>query len=546
MPRPEKKQVVRLISLTLSERDLSIALVMLKECALRNPEVSRHYDIHLHQWQKRYGNLGAPGTVDGLPLDELVDALDPEHTDVVGCSMYVWNHAFMLEVSRRLKARNPRLTVLFGGIQATGYGSRLLEENPWIDYVLKGEAELTFPQFLQARLDGDVAQVPNLCHRHEDGVCTNTPTDPRAARRSLCVSSIEDLPLPFENRDYLDFLDNVDAPVTAQFETERGCPLSCAFCSWGNGQVVRRRRREDVERGLATLLDHPNVRAVYLVDANPFLDNDKGLWLTDFLLQHNRAGKPVYFELNPEYIRDPRVIDNLARLQGDEMAFGLQSTSEQTLKRCRRRFNREQYARNVQRLRALNAEANIKFSLILGLPGDTYESFLDSLEFAIGLTPSDVYVHDLLVLPGSAMYADPTSFGLQIEPHPPHRVTHNETFPQEDYQRAKRLGFYVKLMHKFPEVRDVMRGLHARTGSSHVSLYGEFADLLEDHGLEGTPGRFVASVPTSEFDYWTDRFLSCPDRRQQVWALLSAFRQNAEPAASAPSPGADNRAHNAA
>ena len=94
----------------------------------------------------------------------------------------------------------------------------------------------------------------------------------------------------------------------------------------------------------------------------------------------NKSGKPIFFELNPEYIRDERVIENLGKLQGDELAFGLQSTSDVTLKKIKRRFNRDVYEKNVMRLRFLNPNANIKFSLILGLPGDNYDSFVNSLE----------------------------------------------------------------------------------------------------------------------------------------------------------------------
>ena len=60
----------------------------------------------------------------------------------------------------------------------------------------------------------------------------------------------------------------------------------------------------------------------------------------------------------------------------------------------------------------MNPDANIKFSLIVGLPGDNFESFCKSLEFVISLNPTDIYVHDLLVLPGSEMYENPEKFNL--------------------------------------------------------------------------------------------------------------------------------------
>ena len=70
---------------------------------MSDPAVASAYDVHLHQWTKDYANRDAPGTVDGLVIDDIVDSLDPENTDVFGFSMYVWNHDFMLTVAERLK-----------------------------------------------------------------------------------------------------------------------------------------------------------------------------------------------------------------------------------------------------------------------------------------------------------------------------------------------------------------------------------------------------------------------------------------------------------
>jgi len=516
------KRTVRLLSLNINDRDLSIALVMLKQVALRDADVAANYDIHIHQWQKDFARMGEAGTVDGLDLDRVVDSLSPESTDVFGFSTYTWNHHFMVAVARRVKERNPDAVLLFGGAQAGGYGARWLEDHPFADYVIKGEAEFAFRTFLKGLLVGDVSDTPNLFWRDEQGVRTRVPAEWRAAKKQSYLPSIEALPFAHHSKEYRDYLDNLDHQVTAQFETERGCPLQCAFCSWGTGLPIRRRSREDVEEGLLYLLNHPNVRAVYVVDANPFINQEKGLWLSEFVLHRNKSGKPVFFELNPEYVRDPRVIENLGRLNGDELAFGLQSTSDITLKKIRRKFHRETYKRNVSRLRELNPRANIKFSLILGLPADTYATFTQSLDFVISMVPNDIYVHDLLVLPGSAMYNDPESFGVVIDREPPHRLVSNETFPAADYDRAKHLGFATKVLHNDTLVRDSLLALQTDMGGRHVDLYASFVDFLEANGVDFFAGRPVGEVSSEEFDFLTKSFHASP-RRAEVRALLVRF-----------------------
>ncbi len=522
-------KIVRLLATNINPRDLSIGLVMLKDFALQSPTVAERYEISLHQWTKDFDNLDAPGTVDGLDLEAIVDSLRPEETDVFGFSMYVWNHDFMLAVARALKARNPEAVMLFGGSQSSGYGARLLEECDFVDYVIKGEGEVAFRDLLCGLLEGDTSGVANLFYRDGDAVASNLPKEARLAKKATYLPSIVDLPMAHRSPEYRAYLDNLEAPVTAQFETERGCPLSCAFCSWGTRLPIRRRHQADVEEGLTYLLNHPKVRAVYVVDANPFIKDEKGLWLTEFLLAHNKTGKPVFFELNPEYIRDERVIENLGKLQSDELAFGLQSTSELTLRRIKRRFHRDVYERNVKRLRFLNPNANIKFSLILGLPGDTYESFRASLDFAVGMLPADIYVHDLLVLPGSEMYDDPGQFDVEIDRDPPHRLVHNAGFPWPEIDRAKTLGFYVKLLHKLRWLRDVCHELHQRTEGRLIDLYADLVDHLLDHGIDALDGRDIHDVSSEQFDFLTTRFVEDPQRVARVESLFLAFCAERKP-----------------
>jgi radical SAM superfamily enzyme YgiQ (UPF0313 family) len=519
----QKKQAVRLLALNLNERDLSIGLVGLRQYAELDETVRSNYDFHLHQWNKDYANKGKPGTVDGLDISKLVDSLDPENTAVFGFSTYIWNMDFMLAVATEVKRRNPEAVTVFGGSQAGGYGARFLEEYPCADFVISGEAEHSFRRFLLSLLDGDLNGVDNLYYRDGDAVKKNVPDDHRAAKQQSYLDRIDDLPYAFRDPEYRAFLDELDYQVTAQFETERGCPLSCAFCSWGTRLPIRRRDQSDVEEGLTYLLNHPNVRAVYIVDANPFIKNEKGLWLTDYLVNKNKTGKPVFFELNPEYVKDPQVIENLGKLAGDELAFGLQSTSDHTLKIIKRKFNRDIYERNVRRLTELNPDANIKFSLILGLPGDTLDTFLNSLDFVISMSPKDVYVHDLLVLPGSEMYGDPESFGLEVTHKPPHRLIRNKTFLPDAYDRAKFIGYYVKLLHKFKWLKKAMLALREQVGGRSVDLYARLADTMEAEGLHGVEGRQVRESSTEEFDFLTNQFVENAAKSAALEDLFERF-----------------------
>lgn len=238
----------------------------------------------------------------------------------------------------------------------------------------------------------------------------------------------------------------------------------------------------------------------------------------------NRTGKPIFFEVNPEYIRNPEVIENLGRLQGDELAFGLQSTDPDTLRTIQRKFHRDVYERNVRRLRELNPKANFKFSLIVGLPGDTLDKFLGSLDFVISLRPADVYVHDLLVLPGSEIFEDPERFGIAYDESPPHGLLSHATFSEAERRQAKRLGFWVKVLHNLPDVSSALHDLAVRQGRRFVDTYADFAAWLGDAGVEPMDGRRADEVSSEQFDPWRDRFLADEARVEAVRQVLADFK----------------------
>ncbi|PIN81647.1 hypothetical protein COV11_01465 [Candidatus Woesearchaeota archaeon CG10_big_fil_rev_8_21_14_0_10_30_7] len=533
MQKKSDKKSVKLISLNINPRDLSIAIVGLRQTAYLDQTIKENFDISLHQWNKNYDNFNKQGTVDGLNLDDIVSQLDPENTDVFGFSTYIWNQEFMTNLCAKLKKKNPDAKMLFGGSQAGGYGEKFLEYCDSADFVIRGEAEKSFTQFLLSLLTGDVSDVPNLFYRAGDLIRTTIPVDAKQAKKASFLSSIADLPMPFKDEEYRKFLDESPVPVVAQFETERGCPLSCTFCSWGTNLALRRRKEEDVKEGLTFLLDHPNVRAVYIVDANPLIHPEKSLWLTTFLVdvknkmeQKHGQAKAVFFELNPEYIKSPVVVENLAKLGGDEFAFGLQSTSDQTLQKIKRKFDRDVYETNIKLLRSYNPDANIKFSLILGLPADNYESFKSSLNFAINLRPADIYIHDLLILPGSEMYRNPEASGLLIEKHPPHRLLANKTFSRKEYVMAKHLGYHVKLLHYDKQLRNDILFFSESLCKRPVDVYYKFIMLLENSNIDTLNGELIGDVSSERFDYLTTTFMGIDKNKKLLRDLFETYKTN--------------------
>src|SRR5215470_1562186 len=102
---------------------------------------------------------------------ELAESIVAAGPDVVGFTTTFQQNTAALAAARYLKALDPRIVTVFGGANCDGPQGEALHRNfGFVDFVLRGEAEVSFPHLLSAWRDGDgLAAVPGLCWRRGDG-----------------------------------------------------------------------------------------------------------------------------------------------------------------------------------------------------------------------------------------------------------------------------------------------------------------------------------------------------------------------------------------
>ncbi len=163
-----------------------------------------------------------------------------------------------LALSKVLKTRDPAARILFGGVNCAGpMGAALLRSFPWIDVVVRGEAELVLPAVVQDLLVGrPIRPRPGLCYREggqpivvEEGAGPKVPMD--------------EIPTPnheeyFERLETTSYRAHILPQVSVLYESSRGCwwgeKSPCAFCGLnGTGMEFRSKRPERVVDELVTL-----------------------------------------------------------------------------------------------------------------------------------------------------------------------------------------------------------------------------------------------------------------------------------------------------
>ncbi|HEV2815298.1 MAG TPA: RiPP maturation radical SAM C-methyltransferase [Solirubrobacteraceae bacterium] len=198
-------------------------------------------------------------------LDACVARVMAHRPRMVGFTTTFHQTCACLALAKRLKALPDPPLVLFGGANCEGeMGVQLLATAPWIDAIFGGEADESFPRFLDVALGDDEGPVAGVVTRDA----------PPVANRSKPVTDLDALPIP----DYDEYFAQIaaseecrDAAVHVVVETSRGCWWGvrhhCTFCGLnGDTMAFRSKSPQRAFDEIVWLARHHGLSRVGCVD----------------------------------------------------------------------------------------------------------------------------------------------------------------------------------------------------------------------------------------------------------------------------------------
>ncbi|MEW8276307.1 MAG: cobalamin-dependent protein, partial [Candidatus Thiodiazotropha taylori] len=217
----------------------------------------------------------------------LIERLVEYAPKILGFSTYLWNISASIRLTRLLKQLLPELRVVFGGPEAGARGVELLQRVAEIDYVIEGEGEAAFTQLMNGILleKGDFKAVSGLVYREDDQIQQNP----------VQIMPVSEIP-PILSEGRFD-----SAKPLVYWETSRGCPFRCSFCS----SATERLRAFPMDRVEADLevLEKLSNKTIKLLDRSFHLGEKR----TSTLLQRfadTPEGLRFHLELNPDRISE--------------------------------------------------------------------------------------------------------------------------------------------------------------------------------------------------------------------------------------------------
>lgn len=375
---------------------------------------------------------GHLGRLDTAAIAVMVAGFSP---DVVGLhAVYDWSdgrhvHDLMAAVQ---VAAGPVPALLYG-FYPTFAAEWLLGSLPGTVAAVLGEPEATVVEAAAAlarlgpagRRDATLLRramraVPGLAVGDAAGV---TLTSPRPL-----VDDLDRLPAPHRTPAMM-------ALREINIAGSRGCYGGCTFCCinpfYGGRSHWRSRSPENVVAEMAALLDErPDKGRFYFVDPSFFGPAPRGrerALVLARLLTERFGGRGVRFGVEGRVDDiDDEVVAALVRAGMDEILIGLESGSDETLRRLRKRTTVEQNRRALRILRSHGVEPNVGF--LMFEPQSTLADVRVNLDFLreerllerLSITANVLY-HQQIVLAPSPSYRQARDAGLlTLSAHSPY------------------------------------------------------------------------------------------------------------------------------
>lgn len=273
--------------------------------------------------------------------------------------------------------RTSRAPVVLGGAGYSLFPAAALDYLE-ADMGIQGEGEAAFPRLLDALANRgrNLERVPGL---YRGGAA---PPQQRNFETDLDR-------LPIAGPDLF-------APALAQnpacylpFQTRRGCPLGCSYCSTATieGRRIRRRSLGKVTAALRVWRE-AGFRRVFFVD-NTF--NLPMSYAKDLCRCIERAALDLQWRaiLYPGRV-DRELVDAMARAGCREVSLGFESGAATILAAYGKHFGPAEIRRAARLLK--NAGIQAMGFLMLGGPGETRDTALESLNFADGLALESMHL----------------------------------------------------------------------------------------------------------------------------------------------------------
>lgn len=300
----------------------------------------------------------------------------------------------LLELAKQI---DPAIVTILGNVHATFCYEDLLA-NKAIDYIVRGEGEITLPNLLDCLNAKDSPnKVAGLAYHEADQIIV-TPA-------ASFITNLDALTPAWDLVEWPIYSYHPKPGSTlAIVSSARGCLQNCSFCSqqlfWQ--RTWRARTAKNFVDELQMLNREYGVNVVMLADEIPTQDKDRWRHILDMLIERQLGVKLLMETRVDNIIRDEDILDKY-RLAGVEHIYvGVEAGSQALLNLFKKGTKVEQSKRAIDLIN--QADIVSETSFVLGMPDETPESIAQAIELAKLYNPDMAFFLAIAPWPYADLY----------------------------------------------------------------------------------------------------------------------------------------------
>lgn len=393
-------------------------------------------------------------------LGEILDA----NAQIICFSCYIWNIEYVKEIAYVLKSSTLGIKILFGGPEVSFETEKLMKEESYVDYIIFGEGELTFREFIKEinSLKPEMGNIKGLAYRKNNVVIVNEDRE--------LIDNLDTIKYPYDEDESFD--DKI-----IYYESSRGCPFSCSFCMSSIDKKTRNFSIQRVKKDLKTILE-TKARQIKFIDRTFNVDYKRSMEIMNYIVEHNINHMTIHFEITADIMND-EFLNFLRNMPVNMFQFeiGVQSLNRDTLCEINRHMSIEKLNNVIERIRESN-NIHIHLDLIAGLPFENYESFKKSFDGIYRLNTEKIQLGFLKVLKGTKIYFDKDKHKIKYRGKAPYEVICTKYISLEEVLKLKKVE---ELVDKYYNEKYFEKSLnYIMDNISNVSPF-EFYELFSDY-----------------------------------------------------------------
>ncbi|MDH4944827.1 B12-binding domain-containing radical SAM protein [Sulfurimonas sp. C5] len=349
-------------------------------------------------------------------MQSVAEKILDQDVDILGLGVYIWNASQIQELIHIVKRVSPKTKIVLGGPEVSYEPFRVDFSDA--DYIIKGEGDVAFYELCKNLVDNQ----------------------PQERISPLSAPKLKEIELPYQYYSDEDIQNRY-----IYVEISRGCPFECEFCLSSMDEKVRAFDLEKVLEEFEKLWQR-GARNFKFVDRTFNLNMKAANMVLDFFLEK----EPPYFahfEVIPDHFPSSLREKIKAFPHGAlQLEIGIQTLNMEIANNISRQLKLDKIKENIAFLEN-ETSAHIHLDLIVGLPGESLDSFGKNLDELMAMSSCEIQIGILKKLSGTYIDRHDQHFGMVYSDIPPYDILKNDQLSFKDLQIMKRFARFWDIFY---------------------------------------------------------------------------------------------------